>query len=125
MEEGIISRKSFSGAWIVFTAGLLISSCDLLPFESCQADLQWRLTPTAAILRVGQSVVVKAEALGCGGTKPLEEDMRWTSQDTAIADVEERSGKVTARAVGETTIIGEDLGKYGIGPFTVPVTVTP
>ncbi len=99
--------------------------CDVSDSVVCPADLQWRVTPSEARLAVGESVTVAAEALGCGGTQPLEEDMRWSSEDPAVATVHELTGRITAEAVGGTRIIGEDIGPYGIGPVQVPVSVEP
>ncbi|MGH7483022.1 MAG: Ig-like domain-containing protein [Longimicrobiales bacterium] len=103
----------------------LVASCGFLAGEACTDDLSWRVTPTEATLDVGESTTVKAEALGCGGTEPLEEDMRWSSEDPSVASVDPITGLITGHAEGSTTVTGEDLGRYGIGPVVVPVVVEP
>lgn len=112
-------------AAIAVTIPLLLGGCNVLGPAGCDADLRWRVTPTEANLRVGESITADAEASGCGGTKPLEVDMRWSSEDPAVAGVNEMTGRITAEAAGSTIIMGEDLGRYGIGPVEVPVTVEP
>lgn len=76
-------------------------------------------------MRVGESVTVEAEALGCGGTEDLEEDVRWHSEDPSVATVNEMTGEIAGQTPGETTVFGEDQGPYGIGPLNIPVTVEP
>lgn len=110
---------------LALTISLLIGGCGVVGPEACNADLTWRVTPTEARLAVGESMTVKGEAFGCSGTERLEEDVRWSSEDPAVASVNDMTGQVTAEAVGSTIIIGEDLGRYGIGPVEIPVTVEP
>jgi hypothetical protein len=118
MQNSLIGAGALVG--LIFFLG-----CDLLSPKACPADLQWRVTPTEADLRVGESITVRAEALGCGGTEPLEEDMRWISGDPSVAGINEITGRITAIGAGSTTITGEDLGPYHIGPVQISITVSP
>ena len=104
---------------------MLVGGCGVLGPEACTSDLSWRVTPEEAQLAVGESSIARAEAFGCGGREPLDEDMRWTSADPAVASVDPMTGRITAEAPGNTTIIGEDVGPYRIGPVEIPVTVLP
>jgi uncharacterized protein YjdB len=78
-----------------------------------------------ATLSVGASVTAEARAYGCGGSKRLEESMRWHSEDPSVATVDETTGEITGMNPGGTTVVGEDLGPYRIGPVAIPVTVGP
>lgn len=51
--------------------------------------------------------------------------MRWSSEGPSVASVDAVSGRVTGRAPGNTTVMGEDLGPYGIGPVFIPVVEEP
>lgn len=113
------------GQAIALTISLLLGGCGVLGPEACDSDLTWRVTPTEANLAVGESITAEAEAFGCSGTEPLEEDMRWHSEDPAVASVNEMTGQIRAEAAGSTIIIGEDLGPYGIGPVEIPVKIEP
>lgn len=110
---------------VVLSGAVVLGGCGVLDPDLCTGDLSWRVTPTEANLAVGKSVIVEAEALGCGGREPLEEEMRWASEDPAVATVNAMTGRVTAEGAGTTKIIGEDVGPYGIGPVAIPVTVEP
>lgn len=102
---------------------VFVGACGLVGPEACTDDLRWTVTPTEADLAVGESVTVRAEAFGCGGEEPLQEEMRWSSADPAVASVDEVTGQVTANAPGSTRILGEDVGPYRIGPVEIQVTV--
>ena len=110
---------------VLLLAAVLGTGCDVLGPSVCPADLRWSVSPREADLTVGESVIARAEALGCGGTERLEEEMRWTSTDPTVATVNEVTGRITARGAGNARVIGEDLGPYRIGPVEVPVTVSP
>jgi hypothetical protein len=109
----------------VVVVPLLLAACDALDPAVCTSDLQVRITPDSATLAVGDTLTVRAEALGCGGTQRLEEEMRWSSEAPSIASVTPVPGLVTAIAPGEVRIVGDDLGPFGIGPVVIPITVTP
>ena len=117
-------RRS-GAAVLLLGAVVVLGACDAISPAVCTADLQSVVSPTSAVLSVGDSATATAEAFGCGGTQRLEEDMRWSSRDSTVADVDPKTGMVRARSVGQTEIIGEDLGPYGIGPVRIPVEVTP
>lgn len=104
---------------------VVLTACDALDPEACTSDLRARVTPARATLAPGDTLTVRAEALGCGGTQGLEEEMRWRSENPSIASVSEIPGLVTAVGAGEVRIIGDDLGPFGIGPVVIPITVTP
>lgn len=120
-----MGKANAGGQAIVLAISLLSGGCGALGLEPCNADLSWKVTPTEANLTVGESITANAEAFGCSGTEPLEEDMRWSSEDPAVASVNEKTGQITAEAAGSTIIVGEDVGRYGIGPVEIPVTVEP
>ena len=109
----------------LFLAAFLFAGCGVLSPKVCPTDLRWTVSPSAAELTVGESITARAEALGCGGTERLEEEMRWSSEDSAVAVVDRTTGRVTAQAPGHTRILGEDIGPYRIGPVRIPVTVSP
>lgn len=118
MQKGIVSVT-------LLTTAVLLGGCSLVGPEACTDDLTWRVSPDEVELALGQSTTVQAEAFGCGGKEPLEEDMRWTSADQEVATVDLTTGRVTAMGTGATAITGEDEGPYGIGPVEIPVTVAP
>lgn len=114
-----------AGATTVLLISVLAGSgCELLPFQECESDLRWSYSPDEATLPIGESFTAEAKAFGCGGTERLDVDMRWSSDNRFIASVDSMTGRVTAQSEGTTTIVGEDLGRYGIGPVAIPVTVT-
>ncbi len=115
-------RQSY--AVLSLAAVSLLGGCDADTPTFCPGDLRWEVSPTSASLSVGDTVTATAEALGCGGTQRLEEDMRWTSRDSTIARVDSITGTIRAQSVGQTEIIGEDRGRYRIGPVLIPVQVT-
>ncbi len=104
---------------------LLLSGCGIIGPEVCTDELSWRVTPTQATLMVGESTTVAAAGLTCGGKKSVEVDMRWSSDNPAIATVHETSGRITAITPGTTEIRGHDVGPYRIPPVAISVTVTP
>lgn len=110
---------------VTLAAVALLGGCNLVEPEACTSDLTIRVSPEAVELTVGGSSTVRAEAFGCGGRQPLEEDMRWTSADPDVATVDRVSGHVTAIGPGSTVITGDDEGPYAIGPIEIPVTVAP
>jgi hypothetical protein len=101
----------------------VLGGCDLISPRACTSDLRWSVEPIESTLRVGQGFTAKAEAFGCGGRDRLPVDMRWSSSDAAVISVEERSGRVVAVGTGRAQVSGQDLGRYGIGPFQIPVVV--
>jgi hypothetical protein len=101
----------------------LLPSCGTT--EVCTDELTWKVTPMDIDLSVGESIRVTAEAFTCGGTEPLEEDMRWSSGDPHVVSVGETTGTVSAEAAGSTFVFGEDVGPYRIGPVEIPVIVRP
>lgn len=114
------------GARPAATWSLLLAAaagCGVVGPEICTLELGWTVRPTEATLRVGETVVVSASAWTCGGKKELEVDMRWTTADTTIIIVGQRSGLVVAIGTGNAVLNGEDLGPYGIGPVEVPIDV--
>jgi fumarylacetoacetate (FAA) hydrolase family protein len=76
-------------------------------------------------MRVGETFVVVAKAFGCGGRDELTVDMRWSTSHPEVAMVHELTGRVSAVGIGDAIITGRDLGRYGIGPVQVDVTVLP
>lgn len=122
--RGEIMRRAAVKA-IALALSVVFGGCGVVGPEACTMELSWRVTPAEAALAMGESITTKAEDYGCGGTDRLEEDMRWSSEDPTVAAVDEMTGQITAQAVGSTTIIGEDMGRYGIGPVQIPVTVEP
>ncbi len=121
---GLPRGMSF-GVPLAMCALLLMSGCGISGPEACTLELGWRVTPTETRLRVGESTSAVAEGLTCGGTKSVRVDMRWASDDAAIATVGDTSGQITAVAPGATRIIGRDVGPYGIPEVSVSVTVVP
>lgn len=101
----------------------LFGGCGGLGPEVCTDELGWRVHPTEANLMVGESTTAEAEAFTCGGKQSVQVDVRWTSENPAVAGVDETTGRITAKAAGTTKIRGEDVGPYGIGPVEIPVNV--
>jgi serine/threonine protein kinase/uncharacterized protein YjdB len=104
------------------TAGAAVSAAPGRPAGPPVASVAV-LTPPA--LRVGDSTVLRAVALGPAGDTLTGVPLRWHSDDSAVAQVDPRSGMV--RAVGPGTVVLRARGgrRSGWAELTVaPVAVT-
>ena len=111
-------RRRTAPLLVIWTAGLLACQDTTV----CPADLRMRVTPAERTIAVGESFTATAEALGCGGTRRLEETWTWGTEDTAVVTVESTSGRITGRAPGAAFVgvRGQRYGSLGAG---VRVTV--
>lgn len=108
---------------VALAVSALLGGCGGLGPEVCTDELGWRVHPAEANLMIGESITAEAEAFTCGGKESLEVDVRWSSENPAVASVNEKTGRITAKGAGTTKISDEDLGPYGIGPVEIPVEV--
>jgi hypothetical protein len=108
----------------VFIMTLLVSACDFPFDQNCKAS-GWRMTPGDTTVHVGAKFEMSAQVYGCNGQGPFSIDPRWKSSVPAVAQVEERSGKVTARGPGTAEMTVSDARRYGKVPIVVTVTVIP
>ena len=109
---------------IIGAISLLASGETVGILGGCTDDLLSRVDPRNRTLRVGESYVASASAWSCGGTKRLSDEWEFFVADTAIARVDARTGRVTARSVGATDV-GARGARYGDAPVRSHVTVTP
>ena len=91
--------------------------------KGCPDDLRLATEPAAVTLRVGAEVVARASALGCGGTRRLDETWRWRAEDTLVVRVDSVSGAIKGRLPGVTFVVPAG-SRYGQG-IPVHVTVIP
>lgn len=96
-----------------------LTGCHALGMD-CTDDLQFRVTPTARTVAIGESFTPSAEFRGCRGSKHLEDTIRWSATDTTFVRVDSVSGQITGRAKGTTQVQARGA-KYGQMP---PITVT-
>lgn len=100
-------------------AALGSSSC-FLP-TGCDTVLGISYNPVDTTIRVGESFHPVMNLTNCGGSKKLSPELRYSADDTAIVQVDVLSGKITGRAVGQTTAY-ISAPQYGImAPMAVIV----
>jgi hypothetical protein len=109
------------GQAIAVGISLSLGGCGIMG-PGCDTVLSWSVTPTEATLAVGESITATAEANDCGGPGV---NIRWSSENPAVASVNAMTGLISGVTAGSTTIVGEDLSHYGIGPVQIPVSVEP
>jgi hypothetical protein len=104
-------------------AAALAGALGCAPHEAvCPQDLRARLSPEPPVaVAVGASFDARAEYLGCGGARRLEDVVTWTSRDTLVARVDARTGRVTGAGPGATVVEARGA-KYQIA-VPLPVTV--
>ena len=82
------------------------------------------LTPTAATLAVGSSMVFHATVMDADGEPLTDRAVFWASSDRTVADVDSLTGVVRALSLGTAQIAASSEGKYAIATVTVsPVPV--
>src|SRR6267378_7299401 len=94
----------------------LAPGCDGLGFgKVCTLELRTRFTPADTTVQVGQSFQASVQLSSCGGAQQLTDVIAWQAEDSAIATVDGRSGRVVARSPGTTRILasGERYGSVG------------
>lgn len=102
----------------------LCSGCGETPAEVvvCPSDLQYRVSPDAATLNVGQSFTAAVTALGCGGTKVLEPPRWiWRSSDSLVIRVDSATGRATGQSAGAAVMYPTWSARGGA--YNIPVTV--
>jgi hypothetical protein len=104
---------------------LSLSACGILGPQACTRELGWSVSPTEATLQVGDAFTATAEGLTCGGREHLAVDMSWSSSDTDVLVIGQKSGLAVAVSVGEVVVTGVDHGPYGIPDVAIPVHVLP
>ena len=103
---------------VVFTV-----ACNSL-FGVCTTELGFAVEPTAGIISIGDSLTLRPRAWSCGGREEVPIDIVWTTTDSTVARVES-TGRVTGVGIGHAIVEGTDRGRYGVGPFHVPIQVEP
>lgn len=102
----------------VLTLSSVIGCSILAP--NCPDDLSLRVDPTEATVGVGESITATGEFRGCGGRERLDDDIRWSSADSSVAQVDATTGRITGRTAG-TTVVQARGARYGSLP---PITIT-
>jgi hypothetical protein len=101
---------------------LPLAGCDLI-MESCTRELGFGAERATANLRVGETVQLSARAWSCGGKERVPVNVSWSTADSTVIQLSP-SGEVKALMSGSATARGVDSGRYGAGPFVVPISVT-
>ena len=103
--------------WLVSL--LSVGSCGLIP---CGADdLDVRFVPNDVTLAVGQTQTVRVELGSCHFHNKLDDQITWTSEDTAVATVDSLSGTITARGAGGTNVLAQAATYHNVGGVHVTV----
>ena len=75
--------------------------------QVCNAILPpLQLSPSPVAIRLGGRQVVEARRATCGDQRTVPVTLVWTVVDTTIAIVNQSSGELTARSVGQTVLRG-------------------
>lgn len=82
---------------------------------ACTQELGIHYTPAETTLVVGQTFTPSVALSSCGGRERLTDVFDWQVEDEAVASVDRASGRVTARAPGETAVVatGAHYGRLG------------
>ena len=99
-------------AFIAFLAG----GCDGLGFgEACTRELGARFAPADTTIEVGQSFQASVRLTSCGGKQQLADVITWRAEDSAVATVDGRIGRVAGHVPGTTRVLatGERYGPVG------------
>lgn len=99
---------------LAITSMIVASACDLVS-DVCTLELRPQYAPADTTIRVGQAFTASVRLSSCGGSRVLSDVFTWHSEDSSIARVDSRTGRVVARAPGETLITasGEKYGRVG------------
>ena len=106
----------------ILAFAIALPACDLFT-QVCTDELNWAVSDTEIVVRIGDSETVSVVASTCGGRESLPTEMSWTSSDPSVASVDPLSGEISGVAVGDTRVTGVDGGTYGVGPVEVLVVV--
>jgi hypothetical protein len=97
---------------LVAVSVIALGSCGILDGD-CKLDLRFQPSPVEKTIHVGDTFTVSGQAFGCGGSKRLTVQLRWSSSDTAVATVDSISGLVRGVKEGTAYIRAKDILSYG------------
>jgi hypothetical protein len=82
---------------------------------ACTQELRIQFTPAETTLVVGQSFTPSVALSTCGGAERVTGVFTWQVENNAVASIDRASGRVTARAPGETAVLatGARYGRLG------------
>ena len=106
-----------SGGYVtVALVTLTLGACSVPPFgRDCTDELRIQLAPRDTSVVVGASFQARVSLSTCGGSKRLSDTFTWSSLDPTVVQVIASTGRVTAVAIGETTVnvVGARYGPVG------------
>ncbi len=79
----------------------------------CTDELRVRFTPADTTIVLSQAFTASVRLSTCGGARSLSDTFTWASEDTSVATVDSRTGRVTGRGLGETHIAARGQ-RYGV-----------
>jgi hypothetical protein len=92
---------------------------------NCTQELRILLAPRETTLAVGQSFTAILELSTCGGFVKLSDSFAWSARNPAVADVDPRLRRITAKAQGVTSIDVSGRRYGSLGSIQVSVVATP
>jgi hypothetical protein len=101
--------------------GVSATSCTTF----CTDELSIETQPQDTTIVVGQQFTVDVDVTTCGGSERVPVDLRWSADDPAVVQVDERTGRVVGLAAGDALVEATDLGRYGARPFLYVHVVLP
>jgi hypothetical protein len=102
-----------------------LAACNLLAPVDCTTELGIEISPAERQLRVGQEFTARATGISCGGRQRFPYDAEWVSTDTAVVEVDARTGSARGVAPGTAFLHAHDPGSPSIPLGAVRVVVVP
>jgi hypothetical protein len=87
----------------------------------CTRELRVHFVPGDTTIMVGATFTASVELSSCGRQEVLSDVFTWESGDGTVAQVDAKTGVVTAMSVGETAILVTGQRYGNVGGFTVGV----
>lgn len=124
-KAGLVTSRGMGQTWVVGTLDTrgrrLVDSVRVAVV--CTMELTTRIGPLQTTIAVGQAFTPSIEFRGCGGRLVLSDEVTLAASDTAVVQVDARTGRTVGRALGRAMVLptGRRYGQSG----WVDVTVTP